>query len=293
MVSKINQKNVVTPGQLIGICVCMLAALPAAAQMNTNGSNPLVNKNVWIEQRLGAQVPMDVPFRDEQNKVVTFRSYLGSRPAILVLPFYKCAGQCTLEVDGLVHALNAMRFTAGKEFDVIVSSIDPRETFTLAAAKKRDYMDEYGKPQGAVGWHFLTGPKESIAALTASVGFRYTQDPKTGQIAHPVGIIYITPEGKVSHYLFGVDYSPRDVKLAIVDASDNRIGSLSEYAALLCTHADANGKYTVAISKILRIAAGGTILILTVFIGVLFKMEKKRAREMQVSTPAASPAEVV
>jgi protein SCO1/2 len=267
-------------GAVAALCT---VACAAHGQLNSNGSNPMIDKNVWIEQRLGAQAPLDAQFCDEQNNVVKFGDYFGKRPAILVMPFYKCAGACTLELDGLATVLNKVRFTAGKEFDVIVVSIDPRETFTLAQAKKRDYMELYNRPEASNGWHFLTGPKESIQALTSAIGYRYTQDPRTGQIAHPVGLIYITPQGKVSHYLFGVDYSPRDMNLALVDASSNRIGSLSEYAALLCSHSDLNGKYTVAVSRVLKIAAGGTILTLALFIGALFRMERKRVAPAKVA----------
>ncbi len=268
------------------VLIGLTGQFAANAQLNSNGSNPNLNKNVWIEQKLGAQVPLDAQFTDETNKQIKIGDYLGKRPAILVMPFYKCAGACTLELDGLTRALNGIRFTTGQEFDVIVVSIDPREGFTLSQAKKRDYLELYNRREGANGWHFLTGTQQSIQALTGSVGYRYTQDPKTGQLAHPVGLIYLTPGGKVSHYLFGVDYSPRDVKLALVDASDNRIGSLSEYAALLCTHADSTGKYTVAVSRILKFSATCTVLILALFIGCMFRLERKRGSDGPV--PPAS-----
>ncbi len=277
-----NMNQVRTLGVLAAAVISTVAFQSLAnAQKNSNGANPMLNKNVWIDQKLGSQVPLDAEFRDENNKVVKFGDYLGKRPAILVLPFYKCAGTCTLELDGLVKVLNSISFSAGNEYEVIVVSIDPRENFTLAQAKKRDYMELYTRPDGdkasiGKGWHFLTGTESSIQALTAAVGYRYTQDPRTGQLAHPIGLMYMTPAGKVSHYLFGVDYSPRDVKLALVDASDSRIGSLSEYAALLCCTADSNGKYTVAVSRILSVAAGGTVLTLTFFIGLMFKLERKR-----------------
>ena len=179
--------------------------------------------------------------------------------------------------------MNAIRFNAGKEYNVIVVSIDPHENYTLGAAKKRDYMELYPRPGAQDGWHFLTGSNESIQSLAAAVGFRYTQDPKTGQIAHPVGLMYLTPSGKVSHYLFGLDYSPRDVTLALVDASESKIGSLSEYAALLCTHADATGKYTVAVTRILRFAAIGTMLVLAIYISAMFRMERKRGNAIKKS----------
>lgn len=251
----------------------------ASAQKNTNGWNPLINKNVVINQLLDSQTPLDDTFRDENNREVKFGDYLGKRPAILVMPFYRCAGACTLELDGLAKALNTIRFDAGKEYDVIVVSIDPSETYTLAQAKKRDYMDLYQRPGGDKGWHFLTGTDASIQRLATSVGYHYTQDPRTGRLSHPVGLIYLTPQGRVSHYLFGVDYSPRDMTLALVDASSSKIGSLSEYAALLCTHSDPTGKYTVAINKVLRLAGGGTVLILALFIGALFRMERKRTAQ--------------
>jgi len=271
--------------KLVGTAALVaLVNIAALGQVNSNGSNPMINKNVWIEQKLGAQVPLSIPFTDEENHTVTFGDCLDKRPSILVMPFYRCAGACTLELDGLTKALNAIRFRSGKEFNVIVVSIDPREPYTLGQAKKRDYMEIYNKREGANGWHFLTGSADSIKALTTAVGYRYTQDPKTGQIAHPVGLMYITPVGKVSHYLFGVDYSPRDVTLALVDASDNKIGSVSEYAALLCTHADANGKYTVAVTRILKVAAAGTVFVLAVFISAMFRLERKRTDGAEVAS---------
>jgi protein SCO1 len=260
-------------------------SIRSQAQVNTQGSNPLAVKNVWIDQKLGSQVPLDVKFHDEKNSEVTFKSLLNGKPAILVMPFYRCAGQCTLELDGALKALNAIRFNAGNEFNIIVVSIDPRENYTLGAAKKRDYLEQYQRPGAENGWHFLVGSNDSIQTLAASVGFKYTQDPKTGQIAHPVGLMFLTPSGKVSHYLFGLDYSPRDVKLSIIDASDSKIGSLSEYAALWCTHADATGKYTVAVTRILRLAAIGTILILAAYITAMIRIERKRSNAQDKGLP--------
>jgi len=246
---------------------------PSIGTTSTGNGTPTVS----IEQHLNAQVPLDIELRDESNQPVKFGDMLGKRPAILVFPFYRCAGSCIMEMEDLIHALALVKYSAGKDFDVIVVSIDSNETFTLAQAKKREYLDLYARPGTEQGWHIMTGSEESIQKLTKSVGFHFTRDPQTNQLAHPIGLMFLTSEGKISHYLFGLPYAARDVNLALVDASEHKIGTLSEYVSLLCSHYDsATGKYGVAIERIIRIACGGTILILGGFIFAMFRLEKRR-----------------
>ncbi len=267
------------PGAFALAALALLTSLaPRAAaqgpQLNTD-------KYVGIDQKLDSQVPLGTQFTDETGKKVALKQYFGSRTTILVMPFYRCAGMCTLELDGLTKAMNQMKFSAGKEFNVLTISIDPREQYLLAAQKKKDYMDLYPRPGASEGWHFLTGDMASIQAVAQSVGFRYVLDPKSGTPIHAVGLIILTPQARVSKYLLGVDYSPRDLRLALVDASDNKIGSLADKFTLLCTHYDpTTSRYGVAINRVLEIACAGTVIILAAFIILLFRWERKRARDI-------------
>lgn len=255
-----------------------LAIVPAAAQSLPQA----IQNNVRIDQRLDAQVPLNTTFTDDSGKKITLRECIHNRPTILVTPFYRCAGMCTLELDGMAKTFNAMQFTAGKEFSVVALSIDPRENYLLAQEKKRDYLDLYNRPEAKAGWHFLTGDATSIHQVTDAVGFRYIVDPKTQTPIHAVGIMVLTPEGRVSRYFLGVDYSPRDMRLALVDASQNRIGSLSDKFTLLCSHFDpSTSKYGVAIDRIIKFSCTLTVLILATFITAMFRFEKRRAAEQQ------------
>jgi protein SCO1/2 len=269
----------VTKWQTVSACLVTIAAIGGACQ--TAGAQGGVDlKNVGIDQKLNAQAPLDIKFRDETNQVVSLRDYLHGKPALLVLPFYRCAGACTLELDGMRQAFNSMEFTPGTEFNVITLSIDPRESFRLAAEKKSAYlaMLSPSKRAGAEkGWHFLTGDDASIHALAAAVGFRYVIAPKNQQPIHPTGLIVLTPEGRVSRYLLGVDYPARDLRLSLVDASDDKIGTLSDKLTLLCTHFDpTTSRYGVAIDRIIKFTCTLTVLLLASFIIGMFRFEKRR-----------------
>jgi protein SCO1/2 len=233
---------------------------------------------VRIEQRLDQQVPLDIPFKDEENKDIKLGDYFGKRPVILVMPFYKCAGTCILEMEGLMRACNALHdFDLGNQFDVVVVSINPKEGPVLAAEKKRDYLSIYQRPGTEKGMHCLTGDQASIERLADAVGFRYYIDPKSGAPVHSAGIMILTPRGKVSRYVLGVDYPPRDLRLTLVNASENRIGSLVDNIRLLCTQYDpSTGKYSVAIIRLLQITGCGTVLILGTFIFSMIRMERAR-----------------
>lgn len=253
-----------------------LAQAPPTVQPNIN-----TNANIGIDQKLDAQVPLDLTFTDQTGKKVKLGDYFGSKPVVLALPFYRCAGMCTLEIDGMAKAFNAISFTAGKEFNAVTVSIDPKETWTLASAKQRDYLDLYPRPEAKQGWSFLTGEDANIHKLAEAVGFRYVIDPKTQQPIHAVGIIVITPEGHVSRYLLGVDYSPKDLKLCLVDASHNKIGSMVDKFTLLCSHYDpTTSRYGVAIDRIIKFSCTLTVLIVGSAILMLFRFEKQRKTEL-------------
>jgi len=228
--------------------------------------------NVAIEQRLNEQVPLDLVFRDETGKAVRLGDYFGKKPLILNLVYYRCPMLCNEVLAGLEGALKALRFSVGNEFDIVTISFDPRDTPEIATAKKADVLKHYRRPSAADGWHFLTGSQESIDALTRSVGFQYQYDSKIGQFAHSTAIMILTPEGKVSQYYYGVDFPPRDVRLGLIQASQNKIGTLADQVLLYCYHYDpATGKYGAIISRIIQLAGGLTILSIGTVLIVLFR----------------------
>jgi len=192
-----------------------------------------------IDQRLNEQVPLDLTFKDEQGKTVKLGDYFqAGRPVILNLVYFQCPMLCTEVLNGLTSALKVIKFVPGNQFEVVTVSIDPRETPALAANKKEMYLKKLGNPEAAKGWHFLTGEQPQIEELAKSVGFKYRYDPKLGQFAHAAGIMLITPTGKVAQYYYGVEYSAKDMRLGIVEASQNKIGSLADQVLLYCYHYD-------------------------------------------------------
>lgn len=227
-----------------------------------------------ITQKLGTALPADLMFRNESGEPVKLGDYLGRKPVILTFVYYECPMLCTLVLNGVVRALRAMPFTAGKEFDVVTVSFDPRETPRLAAEKKKIYLEEYKRPEAADGWHFLTGDEASIRALADAAGFRYRWDEESKQFAHAAGIMVATPQGVLSHYFYGIEYAPKDLRLAIVEASQGKIGSLADQILLFCFHYDpATGKYGFAIMNVLRLSGLATILAFGIFVTVSLKRE--------------------
>jgi protein SCO1/2 len=231
---------------------------------------------VGIDQRLNEQVPLNLTFRDEQGKTVRLGDYFHEgRPVILNLVYYQCPMLCTEVLNGLTAAMKVIGFVPGKEFEVVTLSIDPRETPQLAANKKEMYLKRLGNPEAAKGWHFLTGDQPQIAALADAAGWHYRYDPKLDQFAHAAGILLITPEGRIAQYYYGVEYSARDLRLGIVQASQNRIGSLADQVLLYCYHYDPRtGRYGATITNIIRLAGLTTVIVLGGVLVLLFRHEK-------------------
>lgn len=243
----------------------MVSALPANAQSEIN-----LARDVSLDQKLDEQVPADIPFKDETGKDVKLGDYFGKKPILLMLPFYRCKGSCALEVEGLLAATNKISFTAGKEYEVVVVSIHPKETPELAAAKKREMMQYYKKPGGEAGWHLLTGSWESITRLTNTVGFKFVYKADKDQIAHPAGLMVLTPQGKLSRYMYGTNFLANNVRLGLVEAGENKIGSVVDKIILYCSPFDMHkGKYTLSIMRLLQFAGVGTALILAISITIL------------------------
>ncbi len=225
---------------------------------------------IRFEQKLHAQVSLGLVFRDEENRTVRLGQYFGEKPVVLVLGYYECPMLCTLVLNGMVESAADMKWSIGREFEVVDVSINPRETAALAAAKKRAYLKRYGRTGAEAGWHFLTGDRQAIAQLANEVGFRYVYDPASKQVAHPSGLVILTPGGKISRYLFGVTYAPKDLFGALKEASSGRVGSPIQQLILLCFHYNPiTGKYSAAIVVALRVMALGTILGLLGLIAVL------------------------
>lgn len=230
-------------------------------------------KNVGIEQHLDEQIPPDLVFRDETGKAVKLGDYFGKKPLILNLVYYQCPMLCGEVLSGLESALRVLKFDVGKEFDVLTVSFDPKETPEMAAAKKTEYLKRYGRPSAAEGWHFLTGPAASIDALTNAAGFQYQYDPKSGQFAHATAIMVLTPEGKIAQYYYGVEYAPKDLRLGLIQASQNKIGTVVDEVLLYCFHYNPDtGKYGAIISRVLQVAGGATVLILGTFLLIMFRL---------------------
>ena len=231
---------------------------------------PALLRGVGIDQKLNAQVPLGLVFQDASGKAVRLGDFFGSKPVVLSLVYFSCPMLCTMEENSLLQTMRLLQFTAGKEFNVVTVSFDPRDTPENAANKRRLYLGLYGRPEAVKGWHFLTGDQTSIRALTDAVGFHYKYDPNTKQFAHAVGIIVLTPRGKVSKYLYGLNYPERDLRLALIQASDEKIGSPVDALILYCCQYDpATGKYGWIIQRVLFLAGIVTVLCIGIMILVL------------------------
>src|SRR5271157_4824549 len=263
------------------LLVIGLLAASAWAQINSGimsppaSTRPPLLQNVGIEQHLDAQVPPDLTFRDETGKAVKLGDYFGRKPLILNLVYYNCTMLCGEALAGLASAMRLVKLDVGNEFDVVTVSFDPRETPDMAAAKKADYVKRYGRANAAAGWHFLTGPPDSINALTKTVGFQYQYDAKSNQYAHATAIMVLTPDGRISRYFYGVDFPPKDLRMGLVEASQGKIGNPIDQVLLYCYHYDpATGKYGAVVSNILKLGAGITIVLLGGLLLILFRLER-------------------
>lgn len=232
---------------------------------------------VGFDQHLGEMVPLDLVFRDESGQAVRLSQYFGRRPVILALVYYECPMLCTLTLNGLISALKVLSFDVGKEFDVLAVSFNPNETPALAAAKKASYLQHYKRPGAVEGWHFLTGDEPAIQRLTQAVGFRYVYDPVQKEYAHATGIVILTPQGNIARYFFGVEFSPKDLRLGLIEASVNKIGTPVDQLLLYCFHYDpSTGKYSAVAMNIVRVAGVVTVLVLGTFMTVMFLRDRTR-----------------
>jgi protein SCO1 len=264
--------------------------LPAAccrAQGTVGTSYPSpqdqVIKKVRLDQKLDAQVPLDLTFRDETGKSVRLGDYFGRKPVLLNLIQYRCTMLCSEEMKILAASLKELKFTVGDQFEVITLSIDHREQPALASEYKAGYLKEYGRPGAAAGWHFLTGDETTIRRLADAIGYHFVYDARTDQFAHPDGVIVLTPKGKIARYFFRLEYPAQGLRYALVEAAHNRIGTLLDYFALLCYHYNpTTGRYSLAIMKVLRLAAVATIFSLGM--GMVIMNRRNRQAQQRAHT---------
>jgi protein SCO1 len=259
-------------------CAALLAAL-ALGSVSADGLSPSQLSLVRFDQQLGRTLPLDLRFRDDDGRVVTLGDELGQRPAILTLNYFHCQNLCPIELDGLVNGLNGVPLALGQDFTLLTVSIDPREGPAEAAAAKARALRGYdsSRRQGGAGWHVLTGDQQAIDALTDAVGFRYAYDAAADDYAHPAGVVVLTPEGRVSRYLYGFDFSAGDLRLALVEAGAGRIGSLVDKALLVCYHYDPlTGRYTPLALDLVRVAAAAGVLGLGGLLAWLWRDERRR-----------------
>lgn len=280
--------------------VMMVTALSTIAQKNEHYSSPLyspryydptteasqsnglppVLKTVGIEQKLGTALPLDVELKDEDGKAVKLGDYFKSgRPVIVTFVYYDCPMLCNQVLNGLTGSLKGMSFDAGKEFDVVAISFDAREydNPTLAKNKKASYMERYNRAGTEAGWHFLTGTQASIDAVTSAAGFSYKWDEKSNQFAHAAAVMIASPEGTLTRYFYGIDYSPKDIKFGIMESAENKVGNPAEKLLLYCYHYDpSTGKYGLAVLNVIRLGGVATLIGLGAMAFVFWRRNKRR-----------------
>ena len=246
---------------------------PPMTSETTSDGKPRMLEDVGIDQKLDSQLPLDLVFKDESGGSVRLGDYFGKKPVVISLVYFNCPMLCNQVLNGLTGSMDTLSFEIGKEFEVVTVSFDPRETPELARDKKDTYIKWYKRPGAAEGWHFLTGDKHEIDKLAAAVGFRYRYDPATNQFAHASGIMLATPEGKLARYFYGIEYAPRDLKLGLIEASENKIGSPVDKLLLYCYHYDpASGKYGPVVMKMIRLGGAATMI---GFVAMVFWMRRR------------------
>lgn len=267
---------------VVGAALAMPGAGPANPEGRTAPPSPPneVLDQVEIEQKLDAQLPLDLSFVDETGSKVTLGDFFSEKPVVLVLAYYECPMLCTMVLNGTLRSINVIdELDVGKDFDIVAVSIDPEETPELARQKRDLYRDKYRREGSEGGWHFLVGDEASIDRLTDAVGFRYAYDEETGQYAHGSAIMVATPEGRMAKYLYGIDYDPRTLRLALVEASQGKIGTLVDQVILYCfNYNPLEGKYSLAIMAVLKLAAGATALAIALFVVVSLWRDRRRAQ---------------
>jgi protein SCO1/2 len=258
---------------VLGTLLLATAGPAAGAGVVDPSAMPGPLKEVRFDQQLGEKLPLDAPFVDELGRDVVLGDYFGERPVVLTFVYYDCPMLCSLVLQGLAKSLAVLRFDVGTEYDVVVISFAPDETPAMAREAEAETIERYGRG-GAEGWHFLTGTPESIERATGAAGFRYARIPETGEYAHASGIVVATPDGTIAQYYYGIEYPPKDVRLAVVEASEGEVGTVVDQVLLYCFRYDPKlGKYTAVITRVLRLAGVAFCLGLTLFLWIMWRRD--------------------
>lgn len=250
----------------------------AAGSLGAQYARPKITNGVTIEQKLNSPVPLDLVFHDEKNQTVPLWKYFRDKPVVISLVYFNCPSLCPMSLHETVTSLRRVALEPGRDYNVVVVSFDPKDTAREADLTKTKYKAQFGNRAGFdEGWHFLTGDQRSISALANATGFRYRWDDRSKQFIHAGGIMVATPDGKLSRYFYGIDYAPADLRMALVDASQHKIGSPVDYVLLFCFHYDAaQGKYTLAIVNLLKVAGGLTVMLLAIGLYFLMRDDKNK-----------------
>jgi protein SCO1/2 len=272
----VSRLLVAAAGLLAASALSAQTMAPPPGEIIPANQTPGSLQGIGIDQRLNEMLPLSLPLRDETGRAVTLGNYFGRRPVVFALVYYNCPMLCTQVLNGLVASLNVISLEAGKDFDVVAVSFDPRDTPAAAAAKKEAYLSRYKHPAAHAGWHFLTGDAAAIETLTKAAGFRYRFDEKLDQFAHASAAMVVTPEGRLARYFYGIEYAPRDLRLGLVEASAGKIGTPVDQILLYCFHYDpATGKYGAVVMNIVRLA--GLLTVGWIAVGVVV-LSRRRAR---------------
>lgn len=255
----------------------LLCALAAGSVLSAQYARPKLTQGVAIEQKLNSAIPLDAVFHDEANQVVPLRTYFGDKPVVLSLVYFTCTSLCPMSLRETVSGLRHVSLEPGRDYNVVVVSFDPNDKAEAAAKAKAEYRKQFNRAGYDAGFHFLTGDEEAIVKLTSAAGWRYRWDAATKQFVHAGGIMVVTPDGKMSRYFYGIDYAPADLRMALVDASQHKIGSPVDYVLLFCFHYDAlQGKYTLQILNVLKVAGVLTLILLAGLLYILMRNDKKK-----------------
>ena len=272
--------------------LCLLLLAPAAGRLRAQeaGAPPGLPGRADLEQKLGAQLPLNLTFTDETGQTVTLRDFFGARPVVLQLGYNHCWLMCDVVTGALVRSLQDLRLNPGRDFDVVFVSIDPHETWQIAAKKRAEYIHHYGRAKTGSGWHFLTGQAPEIAALADAVGFHFFYDPPSQQFAHPSGIMVVTPQGVLSKYFYGVEFEPGSLRESLLAAAGGTVGSRVQTLLMLCYHWNPlTGKYGTLISGVIKVLCLGTVAALGTFIVVCLRREARRRAAVETPVMTSSP----
>lgn len=264
-------------GLSVRLMLAFALAIPAAAQQNTL---PTELEGVGVDEKLGARVNLDLEFTAENGYQAPLRKYFGSgRPVVLNLVYYKCPMLCNLVLNAQTKVLRELQWTVGREFEIVTVSIDPQEMFDLAQSKKKWYLEQYGRYDAASAWHFLTDYQGNAKRLAEQVGFNYRWDARTEQWSHAAAVMVLTPDGRVSRYLYGIQYRERDMRLALTEASEGKLGTMGDKLLLYCFHYDPAAKSYVPFARnIMKLGGAATVLVLGLFLSAMWRRERGKSK---------------